>query len=336
MTSPPSVPQVGQPLELLAVPERPRRRQHRVPEGDPPSLDRQIDLAHAGQAAGAGGGASLDVEHVGGVEHRPVAADVAVRARARRDRAAEADADPAGHLLLQRDEAGDLEVARHPGDRPQHPVRAAAHHPDRPFPLLISMMAEARLERARDQALVADLAALGGEEEREAHRLHLAQQDEIGRAATAVDHFRSVNLTARRRQRPLHVHRRQPDPARDQEVDRVAPRFGEAGPERTQNVDLGAGKRALEQRRAPSHRFGQNLGSTAGPDRHQGERAGQQRVAPPSASNHYELSGLGGGQRFAAREPKNEVTTSKSPVFRDFCLEVAHGPVGRLSTANRL
>ena len=58
----------------------------------------------------------------------------------------------------------------------------------------------------------------------EPHRFHFAQENEVGRAATAVDHFGSVNLTALRGQRRLHEHRGQPDAAGDQEVGRIGAR----------------------------------------------------------------------------------------------------------------
>ena len=61
------------------------------------------------------------------------------------------------------------------GDRPQHRVRAAAHHAHALAPVSV----EARLEHARHQALRADGAVLGGEVQGEAHRLHLGQQHEV-------------------------------------------------------------------------------------------------------------------------------------------------------------
>jgi hypothetical protein len=62
------------------------------------------------------------------------------------------------------------------GDRPQHRVRPAAHHAH-PLP---AVGVQARLERARDQALHPDGAVLGGQVQREAHAFHLSQQHEVG------------------------------------------------------------------------------------------------------------------------------------------------------------
>ena len=137
----------------------------------------------------------------------------------------------------------------------------------------LAMMGQARLERAGDQPLVADGAVLGGQKQRQSHRLHLAKQDQIGGASPAIDHFRAVDVTATRSHRSLHEHWRETDAASDEKVDRVGPRLGKAGPERTQDVDFCTRQCALEQSGTSTDCLGQNLGSTARTDRHKGERS---------------------------------------------------------------
>ena len=195
-----------------------------------------------------------------------------------------------------------------PRDRPEHAVRAAAHHPDR----LAAVVREPRLERARDQPLVADRAVLGGEE--------AARGPSPPSRAAGPDRARR----GRRRSSPIGQPGRAPPPAPPACTSAAAPRRPRPGGRSCRRS--GSGKLVPSGPRTSISAPGSARSSSAvprptvlarisarppGADRHQGEGPGQERVAPPSPSNHYELSGLGGGQRLAADEPQNEVTASK-------------------------
>ena len=227
---------------------------------------------------------------------------------------------------------GNLALARDARHRPQHRVRAAAHHAH----ALAAMGVEAGLEHARHQALRADGAVLGGEVQREAHRLHLVAAAR-GPCAPRPPYSISDRATSRcaAAQLALHVERGQPHPARDQQIDAVGLGRREAGPERPEHIHLGPGQRTLEQRGAPTDGFCEHIRRSGGRrDRHQRESPGQQGITAPSASNHYELSRFGRRKRRTAGQPQNEVAAAKCPIFRDSWPGSSASGSRRLCTAN--
>src|SRR6185436_17592482 len=123
---------------------------------------------------------------VAGQEDRTVLADVAEGARASGDGAAEADADAAGHLLLEREVALDAVLAGDPTDRPEHGVGAAGHDAQLAPRLADPELLDAPFEGEGHPTVDADRAILDGQVQGDAEGLHLLEEHQVGGAAGAA------------------------------------------------------------------------------------------------------------------------------------------------------
>ena len=201
-------------------------------------------------------------------------------------------------------------LARDARHRPEHRVGAAGHHAHR---ACLGDASSRASSAARHQALGADAAVLGGEVQRQAHGLHLGEQDQVGGAAAAVEH-----LGAARPSRCAAASRPactggETDPPGDQQIDGI----GAAGPGSWTRADpeYRARPRAAPARAAPylgrpSWRESRPFRRARPPSgKTRGEAAGSRPQAPRTITN---CPGFAAASECAAGEPKDEITAPKA------------------------
>src|SRR5690606_14214549 len=127
---------------------------------------------------------------------------------------------------------------------------------------------------------------------------------------------------------------READAAGHQVVAAVRRRRREAGAERAEQAELGAGQRVLEDAACLAGGLDEDvhLGvAAARPHVEERERARQERVGPPGGgAQHDELPGQGAGEEAAAGEAEDEVAAAERHVRGQRDDDVVHaGPIAR-------
>ena len=113
--------------------------------------------------------------------------------------------------------------------------------------------------------------------------------------------------------------RRQPDAAGDEQIDARRLRRGERLAERTEQRHRRAFERELQKARAAADRLDQDLAAAVAQAQDR-EGARQQRIAPPLASQHHELSGKRLGERGAVvgqRQSQHEIPARQRAILDD-------------------
>ena len=218
-------------------------------------------------------------------------------------------------------------------DRPQHRVRAAAHHAH----ALAAMMASSRASSARvTSPFVPDGAVLGGQEAARGPSppSRAAAPDPARRGRRRASRSASTSRCAAA-SAPCMYMGGSPTPPATSRSTRIGIGRREARPERTEHVDLGAGQRTLEQSGAPTDGFGQHIGRPVGRrDRHQRESSGQQAGRAPK---HLESLRIVRVWPQPATRSRRAAKRSNRPQVPDFPRSLPGSSAscfGRLCTAN--